>query len=201
MPRLKSSNLVYAAVLLALVGVWPDSLAQTDQGTLLKGASVTEKNLVEALVPEPPAAIDSATGPAVLTRGIRPSLRQSVGEETIKAKKVPSASLLITFDTNSTALTTQSKLELDMVAKALGNEKLKAFTFEIEGHADARGTPEANRALSQQRADVARDYLIKTHGIAESRLRATGKGDVAPLNTKDIAAAENRRVALTTVVP
>ena len=86
-----------------------------------------------------------------------------------------------------------------MVAAALKNDRLKDFSFEVEGHADARGAADANKLLSQQRAESVRDYLVGTHSISEVRLRAVGKGDTEPMNTRDVAAAENRRVTITTI--
>ena len=192
-----SSSFVFSFVFLLLVSAASSVTAQASRGTLLTGADVTEKNLVDALTPE---RSDDAE-PVVQTRGIRASLRPSVGENTSRPKKVASASLLITFDTNSTLLNARSKQDLDVVAKALNNEKLSTFNFEVEGHADPRGTSEANRVLSRLRAEAARDYLINTHGISGSRLHATGKGDIDPMNTRNLAAAENRRVAIITIAP
>jgi outer membrane protein OmpA-like peptidoglycan-associated protein len=171
---------------------------QADPGTLLKGAGVTESNVLEALVPRSvsPDLLDDEP-----SRGIRPSIRASAAADSLKPHKKPTASLLITFHTDSTVLTQRSKEQLDIVATALMNDRLKDFKFTIEGHADRRGQSEANHVLSQQRAEVVRRYLIDIHGIHEGRLQAVGKGDSEPMNTRDIAAPENRRVAITTVTP
>ena len=171
-----------------------------DQGTLLKGKDVTENNVLDALTPPAAASGDVDTG-ALRTRGIVPTLRRSTADEVIKPRKKASAMLLITFDTNSVALTPQSKAQLDVVAAALKNDRLKDFRFDVEGHADPRGTADVNQTLSQRRAEVVRAYLIETQGISDARLRAVGMGDADPLNTRDLAAPENRRVAITTVAP
>jgi len=162
--------------------------AQPANTTLLKGADVTESNLVDALTPSPAPQ---------LTRSLRVSPDTSPSAEA--SRKKASASLLITFVTNSSALTPRSKEQLDVVAAALRNERLKDYSFEIEGHADPRGTHDANMILSQQRAESARSYLVSAQNIPQSRLRAVGKGDTVPLNTKDAAAPENRRVTINTV--
>ena len=179
----------------------PWAYGQADPGTLLNGKSVTESNVLDALTP--PSAVPE--GPdddsSVRTRGFRPTIRKSDSEASLKYKKKPTASLLITFQTDSDFLTQRSKEQLDIVAGALKNDRLKGFNFDIEGHADLRGQVEGNRALSQQRAEVVRKYLIEAHGILEARLRAVGKGDSEPMNSRDIAAPENRRVAFTTIAP
>jgi OOP family OmpA-OmpF porin len=166
--------------------------AQSDT-KVLKGRAVTPQNVLEALTPQP------AAGPSrslkVTPDGASPS------SATLAAPKKASASLLITFETNSAVLLPRSKEQLDVVATALKNDRLKDFRFDVEGHADPRGTPEGNRLLSQQRAESVRDYLVGQHGVPESRLRPVGKGDVELLNTRDVAAAENRRVTIVTVTP
>lgn len=177
----------------------PWAYGQADPGTLLKGANVTESNVLDALTP--PSAIPEAPDDSlsVRARGFRPTIRKSNADDTLKFKKKPTASLLITFQTDSVVLTQQSKGQLDIVAGALKNDRLKDFSFDIVGHADGRGQVEGNLVLSQQRAEVVRKYLIEAHGILEARLRAVGKGDSEPMNTRDIAAPENRRVAIITI--
>ena len=176
------TKLVVAALLLA------GSCATTwaEETTLLKGNKVTESNLLDALTP-PPAP--------VLTR----SLKVSRDTDAVLApKKKASASLLITFETKSSELTANAKDQLDVVAAALKNDRLADYTFNVEGHADPRGLPEANMVLSQQRAESVRAYLVATHNIAADRLKAEGKGDTDLLNRKVPTAPENRRVTIVT---
>ena len=40
------------------------------------------------------------------------------------------------------------------------------------------------------------EYLVSKHGIESARLRPIGKGDSEPVNTRNPAAAENRRVTV-----
>ncbi len=110
----------------------------------------------------------------------------------------PSASLLITFHTNSSNLTEPARTQLDVLARAMKADKLKGYAFTLEGHADPRGRPETNLALSQARAESVRDYLVRQHGIAASRLNAIGKGDRELMNKIDPIAPENRRVTIVT---
>lgn len=173
-----------AAALLLLAGACATTWAQDT--TLLKGNKVTESNLLDALTPAPEP---------VLTR----SLKVSRSTDAVLApKKKPSASLLITFETNSAELTAAAKQQLDVVAAALKNDRLAEYSFNVEGHADPRGVAEANLVLSQQRAESVRAYLVSSHNIAAERLKAEGKGDTDLLNRKVPAAPENRRVTIVT---
>lgn len=62
-------------------------------------------------------------------------------------------------------------------------EIMKAYpgiVLEIGTHTDIRGNAEYNRDLSQKRADVAKDFLVKS-GIAEHRIIAKGYGETSPI--------------------
>lgn len=172
-----------AGLVLACASAHAEGPAPT---TVLKGKAVTETNLIDALTPEEP----------VVTRSLRVQ-RDTPGQQ---AARKPSASLLITFETNSADLTPQAKKQLDVVAAALRNNKLAEYGFNVEGHADPRGVHDANLSLSQQRAESVRNYLISAHSIEAKRLKAVGKGDSEVLNAKNPAAVENRRVTIVTDV-
>lgn len=197
----RSSGQSSLLLLAALLAVPAAALAQTKEGTLLTGKDLTKQGLVEALTPGPEATPDQEATGTLPSRGITAGQRSSTAMAAIQPRKKPSASLLITFETNSSQLTSQSKQQLDTVAAALKDDRLSAFSFDVEGHADSRGSSSANLALSQRRAESTREYLVEQHGIPPQRLHAIGKGDREPWNTHDIAAPVNRRVAFTTVKP
>ena len=69
-------------------------------------------------------------------------------------------------------------------------------TASIEGHADPRGSEEANLKLSQARAESVREYLLASHGVAAERVTAVGKGSSALMKPNEPAAPENRRVTI-----
>lgn len=131
----------------------------------------------------------------MLTRSLKVSRST---DAVLTPKKKASASLLITFETNSAELTASAKEQLDVVAAALKNDRLADYSFNVEGHADPRGLADANMLLSQQRAESVRSYLVSTHNIAAERLKAEGKGDTDLFNRKVPAAPENRRVTIVT---
>jgi outer membrane protein OmpA-like peptidoglycan-associated protein len=176
----------------ALAGL---SLADDTAGTtVLKGKNVTEENLLDVLTPQD----------AIVTRSlkIRPSgSAAAVPAPAPVAARKPSASLLITFETNSSELTPAAKQQLDVVGAALKNDRLADYSFNVEGHADPRGSASANMVLSKERAESVRAYLVATHGIVAQRLIAEGKGDLELLNKAFPAAPENRRVTIVTNVP
>jgi len=135
-----------AAVLLASAALAAgviDARAADEGGTrLLSGKALTEASLVKALTPMPKD---------VGTRSLRVG-RDGAGVSAPERK--PSASLLITFETNSAELTGQAKQQLDVVAAALNNERLTSYTFSVEGHADPTGRSDWNQTLSQRRAEA-----------------------------------------------
>jgi OmpA-OmpF porin, OOP family len=108
----------------------------------------------------------------------------------------PSVNLTVDFATGSATLTSQARRTLDQLGKALSSKDLGKYRFRIEGHTDTVGTPGANLALSQQRANAVAQYLESTYGIAPARLQAVGMGEKGllvptPPQTPD---ARNRRV-------
>lgn len=158
---------------------------QTPDTTVLKGEEVSTDRLIEVLTPPPKMR----------------TLRVDREQDKPVAARRPSASLLITFHTASTELTPEARRQLDTLAEALKSDRLLTYQFELEGHADRRGSTQNNLSLSQGRADSVRDYLVKVHGIAAERLIPVGKGDSEPLNPGQANAPENRRVTIITRTP
>lgn len=171
-------NALFTACLLA--AALPASAQDTP---VISETKVTQDALIDALTP--------AEEP-LRTRSIR-VLRDTTPPAPAKRA---SASLLITFETNSANLTPRAKKSLDVVGAALASDKLADFRFGIEGYADPRGVSARNLKLSQLRAESVRDYLVAAHHIDRARLEPVGKGDSDVLNKSDLGAAENRRVTL-----
>jgi len=70
----------------------------------------------------------------------------------------------------------------------------------LEGHTDSVGDADANKKLSQDRADAVRE-IMTGNGIAASRLSTTGYGQEKPIasNDTDEGRAQNRRLELVVV--
>lgn len=171
-----------------LVALLATSLPLAAQSTepVLKGKEVTSEALIDAL------ALPAANAPR--TRGLRP-----VAPDAAKPGAAPQggkANLLITFLTNSTQLTAEAEEIVATLAKAMKSEQLATVRFRVEGHADARGDPAANLALSKGRAEAVAASLTSKHGVAAERLQPEGKGSAEPLNKERVDAPENRRVTV-----
>jgi outer membrane protein OmpA-like peptidoglycan-associated protein len=67
----------------------------------------------------------------------------------------------------------------------------------IEAHTDGQGEADANKQLSQRRANAVRDALASA-GVPKSRMEATGMGESSPIADDGTAAgrARNRRVEI-----
>src|SRR5258706_936800 len=159
----------------------PAAFAQADK--VLEGKDVTESALVNALTPEPRSR----------------SIRITRDGAPAAPAKSPSASLLITFETNSAQLTPRSKEQLEVVGRALKSDKLAEFRFSIEGHADPRGNDAANLRLSQLRAESVAGYFAERQQIDRNRLKPVGKGQTELLNVAGSASPHKHHVHVRTL--
>ncbi len=107
-----------------------------------------------------------------------------------------SVNLYVNFAYNSAELTADARIILDRLGYALVDDRLKDFSFMIEGHTDAKGSPSYNQNLSEQRAQAVQRYLIDNFGIAQSRLVARGFGKTRPLDPSHPEDGVNRRVQI-----
>ena len=89
----------------------------------------------------------------------------------------PSSNLTVNFASGSSDLTPQAIQALNELGRALSSKDLAAYKFRIEGHTDTVGTPEANRALSEQRAKAVVAFITSHFGVDEGRLQAVGMGE------------------------
>jgi peptidoglycan-associated lipoprotein len=102
----------------------------------------------------------------------------------------PLADVLFGFD--SAELSPEAQAQLDAHAQWLRQRPSVQVT--IEGHCDERGTVEYNLALGEQRARVARDYLVE-RGVLSARLNSVSYGKERPIDSSsgEGAWARNRR--------
>jgi len=140
--------------------------------------SATSEELIQKLEP---------SSPPLLTRGMR--------NLTPEARQKPNVDLSIQFEFDSAKLLPESRPLLDNLAKAINSDKLRGFTFVVEGHTDIVGSTEYNQKLSDQRALSVLAYLA-SKGVSKERLKALGKGSTELLMPDKPDAAENRRVRI-----
>jgi OOP family OmpA-OmpF porin len=102
--------------------------------------------------------------------------------------------LEIEFDTNKAEVKPKYHAELDKLGNFM--QEFPNAKGSIVGHTDADGGKEANRKLSQARADSVRKYIISKFGIDANRITAKGYGSAKPVSSNKSATgkAKNRRI-------
>lgn len=102
------------------------------------------------------------------------------------------AEALVGMAPGSSYIPPKAKAGLQKVVECLGDGK-----YEIGGHTDSSGDPEANMALSKRRAFAVRSALIQ-YGAKPENLTAAGYGDTDPIsdNYTVEGKAKNRRVEI-----
>lgn len=107
----------------------------------------------------------------------------------------------VLFRVGSAVLRPDAKQQLDQIAQqAL---QAKGYVLEVSGFASADGSTEANRRLSQRRADSVIRYLVEQHNIPLRRIITPyGFGELNPVadNTTRAGREENRRVEVKVLV-
>ena len=97
------------------------------------------------------------------------------------------------FDQSSYVLRPESYPQLDKLVKTLTTTP--KLVIEIAGHTDNVGDRRLNQALSENRAKIITNYLVR-NGITEKRLHHNGYGDAKPAapNDSEQNKRKNRRV-------
>lgn len=170
-------------VLLAglLVALGSSSAFANERETLSVGAKAPDSAQVEAFL-FPEAECENAQYQCL---AVRPSSERSIGME-------------LRFRTGSAELTPEAKAQLVGLGKALEARKgrLKAGEIVIEGHADARGSAELNKKLSEERARAVVKHLVATHSVDGSALKPVGVGKDRLKDAARPDAEINRRVEM-----
>jgi outer membrane protein OmpA-like peptidoglycan-associated protein len=102
----------------------------------------------------------------------------------------------IYFDVGKADIKPESDAAIGEIAKLLAQSG--ALKLHVVGHTDNVGDRQMNMTLSRSRAEAVMKVLVTKHGIAASRLSATGVGPYAPVasNRTEDGRARNRRVEL-----
>ena len=94
------------------------------------------------------------------------------------------------FDFDSATLSTEGT---SILAKNVTCAKTSQRAIHLNGHADSRGTPEYNMALSDRRAQAVKDYMQRS-GIPNSRLVPVPRGELDSSSTDEDGWKRDRRV-------
>ena len=102
----------------------------------------------------------------------------------------------ILFATDSASLNPQLRSDLLVLSNSLNKYPQSIVT--VTGHTDNTGAASYNQDLSERRADSVAGVL-RTGGVAGSRIRAVGAGESQPIATNQTVSgrATNRRVDIT----
>lgn len=152
----------------------PAPVRERPRASLPREAEPAPPPATEPVPPPPPAPVAAPEPPVA-----RPST--STTDE-------------ILFDAGKSRLTNIAKAILDGVALRLKNNL--AATCTISASTDPKEKGGDHAALAKARADAARDYLMKRHGIDGSRIASEAGGDA---DSPD--ATRNRRAVVTVTFP
>ena len=99
----------------------------------------------------------------------------------------------ISFDSGRYDIKPNLRPILDQFAQGLSQQP--STEVRIIGHTDNVGSDALNNALSVNRAQSARDYLV-TRGVSASRIAIDGRGEREPIadNSTEAGRARNRRI-------
>lgn len=100
---------------------------------------------------------------------------------------------IINFDSASTQIPEANKSILDQAAVLM--QRASQVHLTVKGHTDAVGDANANKTLSQQRAQAVVDYLV-SRGVNPGQLQAVGFGSEQPIaaNATPEGQFKNRRI-------
>jgi outer membrane protein OmpA-like peptidoglycan-associated protein len=108
---------------------------------------------------------------------------------------------VVNFKVGSSVLSPEAKQALDQIAQQAQNAK--GFVIEVRGFASADGSENANRLLSQRRADAVVRYLAETHNIPLRRIITPfgyGESQAIADNSTRAGREQNRRVEISILV-
>jgi outer membrane protein OmpA-like peptidoglycan-associated protein len=111
----------------------------------------------------------------------------------------PVRTITVLFATGAATLGPKGRAEIDKAAAWVKTQNTKGWVVAVVGFADTTGNTEANRRLSQHRANAVIGYLVTKHHLPLQRLvQPFGYGESNPV-TENLTAegrAKNRRVEI-----
>ena len=154
-----------------IVGNWSQPYWAKTQYCLI---AEPEVEIVQAPAPEPVAVMPEPTPP--------PPPPPPPEHITLSADAL--------FDFNKAVLRPRGRLLLSEIADKLQGAQYDEIS--VVGHTDRLGLPAYNHKLSEERAEVAKSYLID-HGIPPQKIHSEGRAETQPVTTPDQCKGLNRR--------
>ena len=104
----------------------------------------------------------------------------------------------VLFDTDKAVVKPSAAAALQQITGSIG-QRYAASEVRVMGFADSRGDKNYNKALSEQRAEAVKNYLVANGKIDAARVSVEPMGEAAPVASDTTAAGrkENRRVEIT----
>ena len=140
---------------------------------------------------------------------------QAIADEALKSATIannringlddydPVRTITVLFATGRYALGPKGRAEIDTAASWVKSQNTKGWVVAVVGFADTTGNTEANRKLSERRANAVIGYLVTKHNLPLQRLvQPFGYGQLEPVAENKTAAgrAKNRRVEIRLMV-
>ena len=121
------------------------------------------------------------------------SAAPATSSEPAPRPRASALALPVQFAFDSAELLPSARPQLDALAEGI-RLLPELQTVVIEGHTDALGTDHYNEQLSLKRAYAVKRYLVSSHHIEPTRLKAVGLGEYALLPGRDPYGSDHRRV-------
>ncbi len=105
--------------------------------------------------------------------------------------------IVLYFDSGSAILSHENEAKLKELATFIGADG-KIRRIDVAGHADRKGTLQANDYLASQRMWAVKDFLVMHHGVPANHFTLKDYADKVPVASNKTAAgrAKNRRVVI-----
>jgi peptidoglycan-associated lipoprotein len=190
----------------------PDELPEPAAPMALAQAEPEPALLAPATEPAPPAPAEAepaaSRSPSIDVPAREPAAAETPAETEAADRAAPAdlpttgepdsdsaRRVTLYFGTDRATLSAEHRGQLDRLVAVLATDR--SLGLEIDGHADARGSPYDNNHLSRRRSERVATYL-RDQGVAGRRLHLRSFGErrpVVPGWTAD-ALQQNRRVEL-----
>ncbi len=112
--------------------------------------------------------------------------------------RINSSPLILNFNTAEASINLSMEQRRKIADISTYLDKVEGSTVNIVGHTDNTGQRAKNIVLGQERADFAKNYLMR-NGIPESKISTSSKGSDEPIasNETEEGRAQNRRTIIT----